>query len=178
MKIACLLGQGFEDTEFQKPYEEFKKAGHEVVVIGIEANQELKGDKGKVNFTTERGIKDVRPEEFQALLIPGGNSPDKLRANDNMVQFTHSMFNQNKPVFAICHGPQLLLTADCHKNRTMTAWKTIQGDLSKAGADVKNEPVVVDRNLVTSRMPDDITQFVEESLAMMESTGGLQRGAA
>src|SRR6185437_5072806 len=109
MRVACLLGPGFEDSEFQKPYEEFKKSGHAVTVIGMEAGQELHGDKGKVAFKTEKSINDVRPDQFDALFIPGGRSPDKLRANERMVEFVRLFMDAKKPVFAICHGPQLIL---------------------------------------------------------------------
>ena len=168
MKIACLLGPGFEDSEFQRPYDQFKRAGHEVTVIGLQAGQELPGDKGRVRARVEKSVCDVQPEQFDALFIPGGQSPDKLRADKKMVEFTRHFFNANKPVFAICHGPQLILTADCHKDRTLTAWRTVQGDLKKAGARVIDEAVVVDGNLVTSRQPDDIAAFVEKSLEMLD----------
>lgn len=169
MKIACLLGPDFEDSEFDKPYNAFIKAGHQVSVIGLESGQELKGKKGRVAFTTEKSIAEVRPEEFDALLIPGGGSPDKLRADSRMVQFVQKTMDLKKPVFAICHGPQLLLTADRYKGKKLTAWKTVQGDLVKAGGEVVDAPVVVDGNLVTSRQPDDLPAFVDESLSMLSS---------
>lgn len=93
MKIACVLGPQFEDSEFKKPYEEFKKAGHEVTIIGIEAGKTLQGDKGKVETKSEKAITEVKPEQFDALLIPGGHSPDKLRADDRMVEFVQKMFD-------------------------------------------------------------------------------------
>jgi protease I len=168
MRIACLLDSMFEDSEFQKPYEAFRQAGHEVVVIGLQAGKEVKGYRGQVTARTEKSIDEVRPDQFDALFIPGGYSPDHLRINPAMVQFTAEFVKSGKPVFAICHGPQLLLTADVVRGRTMTAWPTVQGDLQKAGANVVDREVVVDRNLVTSRKPDDIPAFVRESLAMLE----------
>ena len=167
MRIACLLGQGFEDSEFQKPFEEFKNAGHEVTVIGVKAGEELKGYHGQVTTRAEKGIDEVRPEEFDALFIPGGYSPDHIRANPAVVAFAAAFMDSGKPVFAICHGPQVLLTADRVRGRRMTAWKTVQGDLAKAGADVVDEEVVVDGNLVTSRQPADIPAFVRESLRVL-----------
>jgi protease I len=175
MRIACLLGPGFEDSEFEKPYNQFRAAGHTVTVIGVESGKELQGDKGRVKFTTEKAIGDVSTEEFDALFIPGGHSPDKLRANNKIVEFTQSMVDAGKPIFAICHGPQLLLTADRFKGKTMTAWKTIQGDLQKAGANVVDKEVVVDGNIVTSRQPDDIPAFVEKSLGLL--SGGMAKAS-
>ena len=108
------------------------------------------------------------PDEFDALLIPGGGSPDKLRAHETPVRFVKSFMQAGKPVMAICHGPQLLLTADEYKGHKMTAWKTIQGDLKKAGGNVVDQEVVVDRNLVTSRQPQDLPAFIREGLALLD----------
>lgn len=167
MKIACVLGPKFEDSEFKQPYDAMREAGHEVTIVGLEAGVEIPGDKGTVTAAVERAFQDVTPEEFDGLLIPGGGSPDKLRAHDAAVRFVKTFMQADKPVFAICHGPQLLLTADEYKDRRMTAWKTVQGDLAKAGAEVADEEVVVDRNLVTSRQPSDIPAFIRESLKVL-----------
>ena len=168
MKIACVLGPKFEDSEFKDPYEAFRAAGHEVTVVGLEAGAQLEGDKGKVKATIDKSFKDVKPDQFDALLIPGGSSPDKLRAHEDAVAFVKAFMRAGKPVFAICHGPQLLLSADEYKSHRMTAWKTIQGDLKRAGANVVDEEVVVDRNLVTSRQPSDIPAFIRESLKVLD----------
>jgi protease I len=168
MRIACVLGPKFEDSEFKEPYDGFRNSSHEVTIVGLEAGAQLEGDKGKVKATVDRAFKDVKPGDFDALFIPGGTSPDKLRAHDEAVQFVKAFMRSGKPVLAICHGPQLLLTADEHKGHRMTAWKTVQGDLRKAGADVVDEEVVTDRNLVTSRQPSDIPAFIRESLQLLE----------
>lgn len=168
MKIACVLESMFEDSEFQKPYDAFRQAGHEITIIGLTAGKELKGSKGTVTTKAERSIEQVGPQEFDALLIPGGYSPDRLRNNEKFVAFTRAFIDQGKPVFAICHGPQLLITAMAVKGRTMTAWPTIQGDLRQVGANVVDQDVVVDGNLVTSRKPDDLPAFIRESLKLLE----------
>jgi protease I len=168
MRIACVLAKDFEDSEFKEPYDALKAAGHDVVIVGMKAQEDLEGDKGKVRTKTDRAFSDVRPEEFDALFIPGGYSPDKLRAQEPAVQFVKAFMAADKPAMLICHGPQLLLTADEHRKHRMTAWKTVQGDLKKAGADVVDQEVVVDRNLVTSRMPQDIPAFIRESLKVLE----------
>ena len=168
MNIACVLGARFEDSEFKEPYDAFRSAGHQVTIVGLAAGTRLDGDKGKVKATVEKSFTDVKPDDFDALLIPGGGSPDKLRAHDDAVRFVAAFMQAQKPVFAICHGPQLLLTADEYKDHRMTAWKTVQGDLNKAGADVVDQEVVVDRNLVTSRQPSDIPAFIRESIKVME----------
>ena len=171
VKIVCLLDQGFEDSEFQDPYDQFRAAGHEVTVVGFKAGQELKGYRGGVSVATDRGIAEVRPEQFDALFLPGGNSPDHLRASTEMVEFVKAFMAEDKPVLAICHGPQLLLSAGVVGGRRLTAWRTIQGDLRYTDAEVVDEPVVVDRNLVTSRQPDDIPSFVSKSLDLLRTRG-------
>jgi len=168
MRIACLLDSDFEDSEFKQPYDAFLKEGHRVTVIGLEAGKELKGKKGQVTTKAETGIDQVSPEQFDALFIPGGSSPDHLRANPKMVSFTKWFFDHEKPVLAICHGPQLLITAGVVKGRTLTAWQTIQDDLKQVGANVVDQEVVVDRNLVTSRKPADIPAFIRESSKLLE----------
>jgi len=167
MRVACVLGPKFEDSEFQEPYDALRGAGHQVTIVGLEAGVEIQGDKGRVTARVDRSFNDVKPDDFDAVLIPGGGSPDKLRAHDDPVKFVKAFMEAGKPVLAICHGPQLLLTADQYKEHRMTAWKTIQGDLKKAGANVVDQEVVVDRNLVTSRQPSDIPAFIRESLKLL-----------
>ncbi len=169
MRIACVLASGFEDSEFSEPYDAFLKAGHEVTIIGLKANETLHGKKGEATALAEKSFEDVSPADFDALFIPGGQSPDKLRAHEEPVIFVKEMMAKSKPTLVICHGPQLLLTADEHKRHRMTAWKTVQGDLKKAGADVVDKEVVVDRNLVSSRMPADLPAFIRESLKVLEA---------
>ncbi len=158
-RVAILLGQGFEDSEFKIPYDRLKAEGFEVDVIGQEAGQELQGDKGKVKARTTRSIAEARPQDYDLLLIPGGHSPDKLRADERFVRFVKELDAAKKPLAAVCHGPQLLITAGLVKGRTLTAWKTIQEDLRQIGASVKDEPVVRDGNWITSRQPGDLQQF-------------------
>lgn len=168
MRIACILDSDFEDSEFKQPYDAFLNEGHRVTVIGLQPGKELKGKKGQVTTKAEKGIDEVTPDQFDALFIPGGYSPDHLRANPKAVQFTKAFFDSSKPVLAICHGPQLLMTADVVKGRKLTAWQTIQDDLKKVGANVVDQEVVVDGNLVTSRKPDDIPAFIRESSKLLE----------
>jgi len=168
MRIACVLDVDYEDSEFKEPYDAFRKAGHQVTVIGLKAGKDLKGKKGEVTTKAEAGIDQVRPDQFDALFIPGGYSPDHLRLNSKVVSFTKSFFDSDKPVFAICHGPQLLITARVVKGRTLTAWPTIQDDLRQVGAKVVDQEVAVDGNLVTARKPDDIPAFNRESLKILE----------
>jgi protease I len=165
VKVACLLGDGFEDSEFRSPYDALKAAGHAVDVIGAEVGQELKGKAGKEKVKVEKAISDVRPEDYGLLFIPGGYSPDHLRGDARFTGFVKAYDALRRPVAAICHGPQLMMSAGIVKQgRTLTAWQTVQRDLEYTGATVKDEPVVVDGNWVTSRKPDDLPRFNEATL--------------
>jgi protease I len=168
MKVACVLANGFEDSEFKQPYDALKQAGHDVTIIGIEAGQRLSGDKGRETATTEKAFTEVTPEQFDALFIPGGVSPDRLRARQEPVAFVKAFFEEEKPILAICHGPQLFITAGTYGDHRLTAWRTIQGDLKLIGANVVDEEVVVDRNLVTSRQTQDIPAFIREGLRLLQ----------
>jgi protease I len=168
-KVAILLGQGFEDSEFKVPFDRLKAEGLDVDIIGREAGEELKGDKGKVTTKATRSIGDARPQDYDALVIPGGHSPDKLRADERFVRFVKEFDDTKKPLAAVCHGPQLLITAGLVKGRTLTAWSTIQEDLRQIGAKVKDEPVVKDGNWITSRKPDDLQEFSDAVILALRS---------
>jgi protease I len=167
-KIATLITDLFEDSEYTVPAKAFEEAGHEVVTIEKAAGVEITGKQGG-SLKVDQGIDDVKPEDFDALLLPGGFSPDLLRADDRFVEFTKSFMDDNKPVFAICHGPQLLISAKSLEGRDATAYKSIQVDMENAGVNFTDKEVVVCRNqLVTSRTPADLEAFNRESLKLLE----------
>ncbi|GKV68306.1 general stress protein 18 [Sporosarcina sp. NCCP-2716] len=169
-KIATVLTDMFEDSEYTEPAKAFKDAGHEVVTIEKEAGKEVKGMKKQTPVKIDKGIDDVKPDDFDALFIPGGFSPDQLRADDRFVEFVKAFMDAKKPVFAICHGPQLLITAKALEGRDATGYKSIRVDMEYAGADYADKEVVVCQNqLVTSRQPDDIPAFNREALKLLEA---------
>ena len=169
-KIATVLTNMFEDSEYSKPAKAFKDAGHEVVTIENKAGNEVKGMKEGTPVTIDKGIDEVKPEDFDALFIPGGFSPDQLRADERFVKFTKAFMDAKKPVFAICHGPQLLLTAKALEGRDATGFKSIRVDMEYAGTKFHDKEVVVCQNqLVTSRQPEDIPAFNREALKLLES---------
>lgn len=174
MKIACILADDFEDSEFRVPYDKLKAAGFDIDVIGESEGQELTGEKGKERVRTDRSIDDALVEDYDALLIPGGYSPDKLRADPRFVGFVAGFDDAEKLIAAVCHGPQLLLTADRVKGRTMTAWTTVQVDLKRAGANVVDREVVAFGNLVTSRKPSDLDAFSNEFIQQLQSRASAQ----
>ncbi|WP_347861790.1 type 1 glutamine amidotransferase domain-containing protein [Salimicrobium sp. PL1-032A] len=162
-KVACVLTDMFEDVEFTQPVNDLKKDGHEVTNIEWKAGKEVTGKQGETTVTIDTSIDDVNAEDFDALFIPGGFSPDQLRGDEKFVKFAKHFMDNDKPVFAICHGPQLLITAKTLEGRQATGFKSIQVDMEYAGATVKDQEVVVCHDqLVTSRQPDDIPAFNKE----------------
>ena len=169
-KIATVLTDMFEDSEYLEPAKAFKDAGHEVVTIEMEAGKEVKGMKKQTPVKIDQSIDDVKPEDFDALFIPGGFSPDQLRADDRFVKFTKAFMDADKPVFAICYGPQLLITAKALEGRDATGYKSIQVDMEYAKAKLHDQEVVVCQNqLVTSRQPEDIPAFNREALKLLKA---------
>jgi protease I len=167
-KIAVLLTDEFEDSEFASPAAEFKKAGHQVITIEKQAGKTVTGKKGEARVAIDKAIDEVSPAEFDALLLPGGYSPDQLRGDERFVTFTRDFINSGKPVFAICHGPQLLISADVLRGRKLTAVKPIVVDVKNAGGEFYDQEVVVDKDqLVTSRTPDDLPAFNREALRLL-----------
>ena len=161
-KIAVVLENDFEDSEFYVPYNRLKEEGAELTVVGLERGKTLKGKSEGYKATVDKSFGEVDAESFDAILIPGGYSPDKLRAHDEALNFVKAF--REKPVFAICHGPQLLISAEMVKGRTMTSWPSVAVDLKNAGAHWVDKAVVVDGNMVTSRKPADLEVFVDAAI--------------
>jgi protease I len=164
-KVAIIATDGFEQSELFEPLEALREAGADVHVISPEAGK-IRGfhhlEKGK-KIRVDRDIEDVKHEDYDALLIPGGMwSPDQLRVNEDVLRFTRGFFTAGKPVGAICHGPWVLINAGLVHGRTLTSWPSIRRDLEHAGAHWVDEEVVVDRGLVTSRGPVDLDAFCEK----------------
>ena len=168
-KVAAILADWFEDSEFLEPAKALKEAGHEVVTVGLVKGENATGKKKNTAVKIDQSFGDVMPDDFDALLIPGGYSPDKLRAHEEPVKFVKEFMDKGKPVFSICHAPQILITADVLKGRTLTCYKSVIKDIENAGAHFIDREVVVDGNLVSSRNPDDLPAF---NKAILEKLGG------
>jgi len=162
--IAVIITDLFEDSEYAQPAKAFKKAGHQLIHVGLKAGATVKGKKDNTPVIIDRAVKDVGVKDFDALLIPGGYSPDKLRVDENAVKFAGDFLKSGKPVFAICHAAQLLITADVLRGRKATGYKSVIQDIKNAGAEFIDSEVVVDDNLVSSRDPGDLPAFISESL--------------
>ena len=170
-KVAFIIDDMFEDSEFRFPYDRTKESGHEPVIVGLKAGKHLEGKRGKEKITTDVSIDEVSPDEFDGLVIPGGYSPDKIRSNEKMVELVKSIFQSQKPVAAICHAGWMLAEADIARGKTVTSWPSIKTDLINAGADWVDQEVVEDGNLITSRKPDDLEAFSKTFLSQLEQRG-------
>lgn len=166
-KVAILVADGFEQVEMTKPRDALIEAGADVKIVSPKSgliqgmNHADKGDKFDVDLVLDQ----ARPDEFDALMIPGGlMNPDELRSNPKALEFARHFFQQSKPVAVICHGPQVLISADLVRARQMTSWPAIEVDMRNAGTDWVDREVVVDNGLVSSRKPDDIPAFNREMI--------------
>lgn len=173
-RIMFIVASDFEDSEFRVPYDEVRQAGHEAVIVGVEAGKQLKGKKGKETLTAERAAKEVSVGEFDALVIPGGYSPDRLRMDSDMVELVRAFFQAGKPIATICHGGWLLAEAKILGGRTVTSWPSIRTDLINAGAQWVDQEVVEDGHLITSRKPDDLKAFCAAVLRQLDQRTAAQ----
>lgn len=166
-KVAFIVGDMFEDSELEVPYTRVKEAGHEPIVIGVDAGATHEGKRGMV-VRTDAAIDEVEAADFAALVIPGGYSPDKIRSNKQMVDLTRAIYEASKPVAAICHAGWMLAEAGIAAGSTLTSYHSIKTDLINAGANWVDQEVVEDVNLITSRRPDDLDAFTKALLAQLE----------
>ncbi len=166
-KIGVMIDNMFEDVEYTKPTNAFKDAGHQLTNLGIE-KRTIKGKRGKASAQIDERISESDYNTFDAIFIPGGCSPDNLRGEPEAVEFIRNFFNTNKPVFAICHAPQLLITAQLIEGKKITGWKSIVQDIKNAGGQYLDQEVVEDGNLISSRRPGDIPAFISACLKKLE----------
>ena len=181
LKVAILITDGFEEVEMVKPRQALKDAGAETKIVSI------KGPRVRSWMTTEWGeeypvdvtLDQARPEDFDALLLPGGvMNPDKLRMEAKAVAFVRHFFEREKAVAVICHAPWTVIEAGAAKGRRMTSWPSLKTDLGNAGAEWVDEEVVTDGNLVSSRKPDDIPAFNREMIRVFSGAGVKRKKAA
>src|SRR6201747_1947221 len=163
-RVAMLVEDEFEDRELTGPLEALRSAGATVTIIGPTAGAQFSGKRGEAVVTSDLAAGAARMKDFDALVIPGGHAPDKMRMRHAMVDLARDAMEANKPVAAICHGPQLLISANALRGRTLTCWPSIAIDVKNAGGLYVDKPVVEDGNLITSRKPDDVPLFSEAIL--------------
>jgi protease I len=169
IRVAILVDNGFEGAELAEPRKALSEAGAETKIVSPQREQvrawETKEWGG--DYPVDETLDEAQPTSFDALLLPGGvMNPDHLRMNPKAVSFVKAFFDSGKPVAAICHGPWTIIEADAVKGRRVTSWPSLKADLRNAGADWVDEEVVVDRNLVSSRKPDDLPAFNRETIKL------------
>jgi len=169
VKVAILVTDGFEQVELTEPRKALDQAGAATSIVSPKSEQVRGwnftnwGDK----FPVDVNLDKARPDDFDALLLPGGvMNPDSLRIEPKAVEFIKSFFAADKPVAAICHGPWTVIEADAARGKRIAAWPSLKTDLRNAGAEWVDEEVVVDGKLVSSRKPDDIPAFNREIIKM------------
>jgi protease I len=166
-KILIIATHGYEDSELLEPRRILKERGADVTLASLERG-EIKGDK-EARVEVDRLVSEIDEGDYDALVLPGGTkNPDKLRMDERVVATIRAFADAGKPVAAICHGPWLLAEADLVRGRTVTSWPSIRTDLRNAGAEVIDQEVVIDGNLVTSRKPEDIPAFTEALIMLYE----------
>ena len=168
MKILIISADGFEDSELLVPYYRFKEEGMTVDIASLEQGK-IRGKRG-YEVEANLAVDAVRPDDYDALLLPGGQAPETLRKSARVLDVVRNFFQAGKPVSAICHGPQLLISAGVLRGRSATCYKSVASELKEAGVQYRDAEVVVDSNLVTSRQPGDLPAFMRETMKRLHAS--------
>lgn len=178
-RIAALVGDGYEESELTEPRRALEEAGAVVTIVGLDerARQKIRGKRGLDDggsVKAEELVADVTAEDFDALLIPGGTSPDHIRMNKEVQRLVREFDAAKKPMFVICHGPQVLISSQIVRGRQLTGVHAISDDIRNAGGLYRDQPVVQDSNWVTSRTPEDLPQFNRAILEKLAAAAAAQ----
>jgi protease I len=165
MRALIVSADNFEDTELLVPFYRLKEEGIEVDVASLQKGT-IKGKHG-YEVAVDKTLDEVNVEDYDTLVLPGGKAPEVVRKQPKAVAIAKYFFEKNKPVSAICHGPQILITAGLLKGRHATCYRTVAEEMKGSGAMYEDKEVVVDGNLVTSRQPSDLPAFMREMLKML-----------
>jgi protease I len=173
-RVAALIGDGFEELDLAEPRKALEGAGAVVTIVGLDdrARQRIRGKRGLDDAGTQKAeelVADVTGDDFDALLIPGGTSPDKLRGNRDVQRLIREIDLAKKPIFAVGHGPQMLISAQIVRGRQLTGSASIADDIRNAGGLYRDQPVIVDGNWVTTRSAADMLVFTRAMLEKLAS---------
>ena len=163
-RAVILVEEDFEDVELTQPRDKLTEKGVDVKIAGKKAGERYRGKRGKEAVTADLAAGEVNINEYDALIIPGGYAPDKMRLHQPMVDLARQAWDAGKIIAAVCHGPQLLISAGLAREKRMTSWPSVAIDLKNAGAEWVDEEVVQDGTLITSRSPADLPAFSEAIL--------------
>jgi protease I len=167
-RIAILVEKDFQDLEVYYPFYRMKEEGFEVLVLGTGTAHTYFGKYG-ISIRVDADVADSDPAGFSAVIIPGGWAPDHLRVHDTVIQFVRTMYQNGSIIASICHGGWVLASADIVNGKKVTSYRAIKDDLIHAGALFEDKEVVQDKNLITSRKPDDLPAFCR---AIIDALGG------
>lgn len=173
-RVAILAADGVERVELEQPREALDRAGARTEVLSVDAG-EIHARESDLDpagtFSVDGLVAEAAVADYDALVLPGGTvNPDKLRVDRDAVAFVRDFVESGKPVAAICHGPWTLIEAGVATGRTLTSFPSIRTDLHNAGADVVDQDVVVDKNLITSRSPEDLSAFCDAIVSQLAGT--------
>ena len=167
-KMVMLIEQDFEDVEVTELLRVFRGVGIQVTIVGNDLQATYIGKRKKANVKAKTTPDKINIRDYDAIYIPGGYAPDKMRLHESMIDLVKKFYDAKKLVTALCHGPQMLISAGVVKGHRITSWPSVAIDLKNAGATYIDEPVVKDGNLITSRKPGDITQFTQAVIEALE----------
>jgi len=168
MKVLFIVGDEFEDIELLYPFYRVIEEGFQPVIAGKEAGIKIVGKHG-YSVIADISFKDVKVEDYLALVIPGGRGPEKIRILPEVKELTRKFFEMKKPIAAICHGPQVLISAGVVKGKKITSVASIKDDIIAAGGEYIDAPVVEDENLISSRHPGDLPFFAQSLIKALKS---------
>jgi protease I len=166
MKALIISADNFEDSELFVPYYRLKEEGIQVDIASIKSGN-IKGKHG-YEVKVDKTLKEVNPDDYDILILPGGKAPETIRKDKNAIEITKYFFQKNKPVSAICHGPQILITAALLNGKHATCYKSVVKEMKDAGAIYENKEVIIDGNLITSRQPSDLPAFMRETMKILK----------
>jgi protease I len=166
MKALIISADNFEDSELLVPYYRLKEAAVEVVMASLSRGA-IKGKHG-YEVAVDMTLAEVNPDDYAILILPGGAAPALVRQEPKALEIARSFFARSKPVGAICHGPQILISAGLLQGRRATCYESVVDELKEAGALYEDREVVVDANLVTSRQPADLPAFMRETMKLLQ----------
>lgn len=164
--VLIISADGFEDSELLQPYQQLSEEGISADIASL-SEGEITGKRGK-HATANLSIDKVKPDDYDMLFLPGGKAPAELRKHEKVLDVVRSFSKANKPVAAICHGPQILISAGVIRGRTATSYHSVADEMKAAGVNYVDQELAVDGNLITSRQPDDIPALINEMLSRLK----------
>jgi protease I len=169
MRVAILTGEGFQDAEALMPMAYLSNRGANVTVVGVEPGK-IRAYNSDIALYVHKSAGEVKAEEFDMLILPGGKAPAEIRKDESVLKFSRAFYELGKPVAAICHGPQVLISAGVVKGHKMTCVSSVADEVREAGATYHDEEVLRDGNLITSRVPKDIPAWLGEIETLLMET--------